>query len=139
MKRTPLARKTPLKRSSRLTSHTPVKKKAPIRNVNRARMTRKLAAQRAFYASAQWEALKLATFARDAWTCQMPGCGFTPMVVGTQQIRDVLDSRYLVCHHVKKTRFGGKERPSDLITWCNQCHDRHHASELLQPRHRRAG
>lgn len=141
VRKTPLTRKTPLQSKSRLSRSGPgpTTRKAPIRSVNKARMERKLAAQRAWYRSPEFEAMRQATFARDNWTCQVEGCGFTPAVVGMQRVRDVLDSRYLVCHHKTNVRFGGKERPSDLVTWCNQCHDRHHAQQLIRPRGLRGG
>jgi 5-methylcytosine-specific restriction endonuclease McrA len=131
--RKPLRTLTPMKRGSSLSRKTPVKK------VNRERQAEKDAEQRAWYASPEWERMRQATFARDHWTCQMKECGFTPVVVGMQPVRDILDSRYLVCHHKTNVRFGGKERPSDLITWCNQCHDRHHATQMLRPRGLRGG
>lgn len=69
---------------------------------------------RKWYHLAQWKRLRLETFSRDLFTCQMDGCG---KLEG--------DTSKLVCDHVVPHR--GNERlffdPSNLQTLCKPCHD----------------
>jgi 5-methylcytosine-specific restriction endonuclease McrA len=69
---------------------------------------------RKWYKTAQWKRLRQATFLRDLFTCQMPGCG-----------RIEGKTSRLICDHVKPHR--GDERkffdPENLQTLCKPCHD----------------
>jgi 5-methylcytosine-specific restriction endonuclease McrA len=71
---------------------------------------------RSWYKSARWRALRLVIFARDLYTCQWRGCGFT-----------TADTSLLVADHVDPHR--GDERlfwsTDNLQTLCKPCHDRH--------------
>lgn len=71
---------------------------------------------RRFYKTARWRALRLATFARDLYTCQWPGCGFT-----------TANTTILVADHRKPHR--GDEAlfwdADNLQTLCKPCHDKH--------------
>lgn len=69
---------------------------------------------RRWYKTARWRDLRLQTFARDMFTCQMVGCG-----------RVVADTSQLVCDHRRPHR--GDERlfwdQNNLQTLCKPCHD----------------
>ena len=69
---------------------------------------------RNWYKLARWKRLRIATFVRDLFTCQMPGCGH---VEGNTAL--------LVCDH--KIPHRGDERlfwdPLNVQTLCKPCHD----------------
>lgn len=134
MKRTPLKRTTPLKRSSRLTSHTPVKK------VNRERMDRRTKEYKHYMASEAWAGRRLNALIAADWTCQR--CGHAPLLArygeAPSAVSDLIAARPLHVHHRTYARFGN-ERPSDLEVLCDSCHNAEHAGRFIQPRHRRAG
>lgn len=71
-------------------------------------------AWRRWYKTARWKRLRLQTFERDGFTCQMRECG---RVEGNTSL--------LVCDHVEPHR--GDERrffdPENLQTLCKPCHD----------------
>ncbi|MEH3103448.1 MAG: HNH endonuclease signature motif containing protein [Sphingomonas phyllosphaerae] len=71
---------------------------------------------RTWYKSARWRALRLLVFARDLYTCQWRGCGFT-----------TANTSLLVADHRKPHR--GDEGLfwdfDNLQTLCKPCHDRH--------------
>lgn len=64
----------------------------------------------AYLASPRWRAKRAAAFASQGRRCR--GCGATGML-------DV--------HHLSYKRFGGRERPTDLVVVCRACHERIHA------------
>lgn len=70
---------------------------------------------RSWYHTARWRALRLVIFARDLFTCQRPGCGFT-----------TADTSKLVADHRRPHR--GDEAlfwdEDNLQTLCKPCHDR---------------
>ena len=69
---------------------------------------------RKWYKTKRWQQLREATFVRDFFVCQMPGCG-----------RIEGDTSKLVCDHIEPHR--GSERlffeQSNLQTLCMPCHD----------------
>lgn len=78
-------------------------------------VTRDNAPWRRWYDTARWKALRLATFVRDHFTCQM--CG-----------RIEGQTRFLVCDHVKAHRGNAVLfwDPANLQTLCKSpCHDKH--------------
>ncbi|MBB5714763.1 HNH endonuclease [Sphingomonas aerophila] len=77
--------------------------------------TRRLNAPwRKWYGTARWQKLRLATWRRDLFTCQWPGCG-----------RVTADTLQLVADH--KIPHRGDERlfwdESNVQTLCKPCHD----------------
>ena len=70
---------------------------------------------RKWYNTARWRALRLVVFARDLYTCQRPGCGFT-----------TADASQMVADHREPHR--GDEQlfwdQGNLQTLCKPCHDR---------------
>lgn len=69
---------------------------------------------RAWYKTPDWRRLRLDTFRRDGFTCQMTGCGRVEGNLGR-----------LVCDHVRPHR-GDRAlffEPTNLQTLCKPCHD----------------
>ena len=87
----------------------------PHQGPERDRMRMASAPWRKWYKTARWRALRLDTFTRDRFTCQMKGCG---RIEGRTAL--------LVCDHVRPHR--GDERLfwdcGNLQTLCKDCHDR---------------
>jgi 5-methylcytosine-specific restriction endonuclease McrA len=71
---------------------------------------------RSWYKSARWRALRLVVFARDLYTCQWPGCGFTTANTS------ILVADHREPHRGDEARFWDVE---GLQTLCKPCHDRH--------------
>ena len=90
-----------------------------------ATVTRDNAPWRRLYSTARWRALRLATFVRDLFTCQM--CGKVEP-----------DTRQLVCDHRKAHR-GNLTLfwdPLNLQTLCKSpCHDKHKQALEQASRH----
>ena len=82
---------------------------------------------RKWYTTARWRALRLTIFARDLFTCQWPGCGFT-----------TANTSLLVADH--RDPHGGDEQlfwdEGNLQTLCKPCHDRHKQRAERATRHR---
>lgn len=82
---------------------------------------------RGWYALARWKRLRLATFRRDDFTCQMPGCG-----------RLEGNTALLVADHIE--RHQGDEalfwNPDNIQTLCKPCHD---GTKQAQERRQRQG
>lgn len=81
---------------------------------------------RKWYKTARWQALRLATFLRDLYTCKE--CG-----------RIEGDTSKLVCDHIDPHR--GDERkffdPDNLQTLCSTCHDTVKRKEEQATKHQR--
>lgn len=79
---------------------------------------------RKWYKTARWQALRLSTFVRDLFTCQI--CG-----------RLEGDTSKLVCDHKKPHR--GSEQlffnPLNLQTLCTHCHDTVKRQEEQETKH----
>jgi len=127
----------------RLVAKTRLQTKTPIKKQNKERMKKAAKKQSAWYASKEWEAMRMATFIRDGWRCV--DCEWSPLTLGVvQAIESMLhgkgagDDRWLECDHETNVRFGGDERPEDLSTRCNLCHTKKHAMSALKPRFMRA-
>jgi 5-methylcytosine-specific restriction endonuclease McrA len=105
--RKPKARK-PIKRSSikRSTKRLP--------RVNKAAKARKLAKYRKFIQSPEWGAIRMDALQRAGFQCEHVGCQMTT----TLQV-----------HHVRYTRFGGRELPTDLKVLCKDHHEAEHAAK----------
>ncbi|MDB5458138.1 MAG: endonuclease [Caulobacter sp.] len=82
---------------------------------------------RAWYNLKRWKLLRIATFVRDLFTCQMPDCR-----------RIETDTALLVCDHVE--RHNGDPRlfwdERNLQTLCKPCHDK---TKQAQERRARVG
>lgn len=70
---------------------------------------------RKLYNTAEWRALRQRVFARDLYTCQRPGCGFT----SADTSRLIADHREP--HHGDEQLFWDED---NVQTLCKPCHDR---------------
>lgn len=70
---------------------------------------------RKWYSLARWKALRIATFVRDGFACQMPRCG----KVDGDTSRLVADHK--IPHRGDAALFWD---PSNVHTLCKPCHDR---------------
>lgn len=138
------SRATPLRRKSRLQTKTRLKKTGTTK-------AKKVARQRAFYASAVWKRLRTAALERAghrceyrAWVDNAPraftGSPVVPPAPGNNLVFAVLgrcvETTALEVHHKTNARFGGQERPEDLQALCSY----HHAlTERQQFPHRQHG
>lgn len=138
MKRTPLARKTPLKRGeSRLSRSTPMEKtrKAPMRKVNPERMRRVRKMQRAEWRSPEQQAVRTEAFERAGNRCEHV------VTVGEWEHR-CRETEKLEAHHLRypKTR---PLRASDLRVLCRKHHEleemTHYSYRHTSPRGLRGG
>ncbi len=128
MKRTPLTRKTPLKRSAMSRNKGSSLRRAALRKVNPERMARRVKAYRARLQKADWQELRRKAYDRDGGLCWCPICvagrkngeafAFEPIPIW-------FDTRGKIhgfdTHHVTYARWG-KEELSDLLTM----HPKHH-------------
>lgn len=97
---------------SRLSTVQPRLNSLPEQSVDERRLM--FSPWRQWYKTARWRALRLAILARDLFTCQWPGCGFS-----------TADTSQLVADH--RTPHRGDEKlfwdEGNLRTLCKACHD----------------
>ena len=65
------------------------------------------------YNSPEWEALRLATFARDGLKCQVKTCG-----------ANCFSPRQAHCDHIIPKSQGGQDVLSNTQTLCQSCHSK---------------
>lgn len=127
MKRTPLTRKTPLQSSPR----------TPMRKVNRERLDKRTKAYRAYMASPEWKARRLAAIIAADRQCQR--CGWT-VIRGDDptHVAETIAGYAFQVHHRTYSHFGN-EQPDELECLCTRCHEREHAGRFIKPRGLRGG
>lgn len=63
-------------------------------------------------------------FRRDDYTCQK--CGTPHRLINENGIPLPTTDGELDLHHLKPVSQGGDDNPSNLVTWCRECHKRWH-------------
>lgn len=127
MKRTPLRRKSALRASSRLKPIGPAKAKKTVR-------------YQAYLKSPTWKIKCELALVRAGHSCQE--CGGMPregwVRTGQRPPPWKFDSGEgdgrLHTHHKTYARFGGQERPGDLIVLCARCHNHLHSFDWWKRR-----
>lgn len=80
-----------------------------------------------WYKTARWQRLRLATFQRNGFRCQWPGCN------------RLADTPQLVCDHIEAHR-GNEQlfwRETNLQTLCKSCHSTHKQRDEQATLHQR--
>jgi hypothetical protein len=108
-----MLRRTPLRRGTSQLKRTPLKKSGTTK-------AKKVARQRAFYASREWKLIRSDALDRANHRCEYIerwGFPFVPVEIGKRYIRCQVTTQLQV-HHKTNVRFGGDELPEDLQVLC---------------------
>lgn len=95
-----------------------------IPKINKAKQAKKLAQYQAFMRSPEWKAIRKAALERAGFRCEAYDA--------TKQWR-CSETTTLQVHHVRYSRFGGRELPRDLMVCCKRHHEAIHALKGLSP------
>lgn len=129
----PKPRPSEKKPRKRLQAKTRLTAKKPMAKVNKARLDKRTKRYKSYMSSMDWKLKRIACFTRDNWTCQ--DCGWRDK--DACLLSELITPRQLHADHLTYARFG-KERLSDLVTLCADCHMKKHAMSAIKPRFLRA-